>query len=146
LAGLARERPDLPVLLVANKADLVGVAPGPGLAGALAVSARDALARPDRLDPLRDALLVALRADAAGPEADGVAVNERHRRHLADAQAAVHRAQAALAAGTGPGSPDDADLLALDLRDALHALGLVTGAVTADDVLAAVFSRFCIGK
>ena len=141
LADLARQRPDLPVLLVANKADLLDDGtPHASLAGALSVSARDALTEPARLDALRSALLAALRADAAGPEADAVAVNERHRGHLADAQAAVHRARAALARGT------DADLLALDLRDALHALGLVTGAVTADDVLAAVFSRFCIGK
>jgi tRNA U34 5-carboxymethylaminomethyl modifying GTPase MnmE/TrmE len=38
------------------------------------------------------------------------------------------------------------DALALDLRTALHALGLVTGAVTSEDVLSAVFSQFCIGK
>ena len=145
LARLAAERPETPVLLVASKADLLRAghaAGGPhaSLAGALLVSARDAAADPARLDGLRTALLVALRADGGGPEADAASVNERHRAHLADARAAVARAQVALARGT------DADLLALDLRDALHALGLVTGAVTADDVLAAVFSRFCIGK
>ena len=144
LADLATERPEMPVLLVANKADTLpggvgGTLPAT-LAGALLVSARDATADPARLDPLRAALLAALDADAAGPEADAAAINERHRGHLAEAQAAVRRAQAALARGT------EADLLALDLRDALYALGLVTGAVTADDVLAAVFSRFCIGK
>ncbi|HEX9953429.1 MAG TPA: tRNA uridine-5-carboxymethylaminomethyl(34) synthesis GTPase MnmE [Rubricoccaceae bacterium] len=139
LAALAAERPDLPVLAVASRADLLaGAAPHPSLADALAVSARDAADAPALLDPLRRALLAALRADAAGPEADAVAVNERHRGHLAEAQAAVGRARESLGR--------DADLLALDLRDALHALGLVTGAVTADDVLGAVFSRFCIGK
>ena len=139
LAALAR--PDLPVLLVANKADILGGAPPhASLAGSLSLSARDALARPEALGGLRAALLAALRADAAGPEADAASVNERHRGHLADAQHAVRRARTAL------GRRTDADLLALDLRDALRALGLVTGAVTADDVLAAVFSRFCIGK
>ena len=145
-ARLAADHPETPVLLVANKADLLIGDPHPSLSGAVVVSARDAVVDPARLDGLRAALLAALRADGGGPEADAASVNERHRGHLAEAQAAVHRAQAALARGTGPGSPGDADLLALDLRDALHALGLVTGAVTADDVLAAVFSRFCIGK
>ncbi len=137
LDALAASRPDLPVLRVASRSDRVA-APHPTLVGALAVSGRDAAADPALLDPLRASILAALRADDATDDAR--AVNERHRACLADAQAAVHRAQAALARGT------DADLLALDLRDALHALGLVTGAVTADDVLGAVFSRFCIGK
>jgi len=38
------------------------------------------------------------------------------------------------------------DLLAIDLRGALHQLGLITGAITSEDVLDSIFSRFCIGK
>jgi tRNA modification GTPase len=38
------------------------------------------------------------------------------------------------------------DLLAEELRLAQHDLGLITGAVTADDLLGEIFSRFCIGK
>lgn len=38
------------------------------------------------------------------------------------------------------------DLLAIDLRDALSAVGEVTGATTPDAVLDLVFSTFCIGK
>lgn len=129
LAEIAAARPDLPVLRVASKADLV-----PPTMGALAVSAPDGTG----LDALRAAVLAA--AGVRSAEESDVAVNERTRRHLADARSALSRAQATLVSGT------PADLLALDLRDALHALGLVTGAVTADDVLSAVFSRFCIGK
>jgi tRNA modification GTPase len=40
--------------------------------------------------------------------------------------------------------PDE--LLALDLREALHALGEVTGETTPDDILDLVFGQFCIGK
>ena len=36
--------------------------------------------------------------------------------------------------------------LALDLRIALHELGAITGAITNEDVLGQIFSRFCIGK
>ncbi len=38
------------------------------------------------------------------------------------------------------------DLLAVDIRDALHSLGQVTGETTPDEVLDLIFSRFCIGK
>jgi tRNA modification GTPase len=38
------------------------------------------------------------------------------------------------------------ELLAVDLRDALSALGSVTGETTPDEVLDLIFSSFCIGK
>lgn len=39
-----------------------------------------------------------------------------------------------------------ADLVVIDLRDALHHLGTITGQVASDEVLGTIFSRFCIGK
>ena len=44
----------------------------------------------------------------------------------------------------GDFAPDE--LLAVDLRDALHLLGQVSGATTPDDILDIIFSQFCIGK
>lgn len=38
------------------------------------------------------------------------------------------------------------ELISLDLRNALHELGLVMGAVYTDDILDHIFSHFCIGK
>lgn len=38
------------------------------------------------------------------------------------------------------------DFLAMDIRRALHFLGEITGQVTTDDLLANIFSKFCIGK
>ena len=38
------------------------------------------------------------------------------------------------------------DLLALDIRQCLHYLGLITGEITNNDQLDYIFSKFCIGK
>jgi len=38
------------------------------------------------------------------------------------------------------------DFLAMDIRQALHYLGTITGEINSDDLLANIFSRFCIGK
>jgi tRNA modification GTPase len=65
-----------------------------------------------------------------------LAINRRHLHHIDAARAALGRAQAAPAV----------ELTALELRDALDSLGAVLGAISPDDVLGLVFSRFCIGK
>jgi tRNA modification GTPase len=38
------------------------------------------------------------------------------------------------------------DFLAMDIKQALHYLGEITGTVTTDDLLDNIFSKFCIGK
>jgi len=38
------------------------------------------------------------------------------------------------------------DLLAIDIRETLYHLGSITGAVSNDELLGNIFSRFCIGK
>lgn len=51
-----------------------------------------------------------------------------------------------LLAGTVDGLPPDEALLAVLLRQAIDALGEVTGAVIGSDIIDRVFSRHCIGK
>ncbi len=38
------------------------------------------------------------------------------------------------------------DLLAVDIRTALHYLGEITGEITTEDILGKIFSNFCVGK
>lgn len=46
----------------------------------------------------------------------------------------------------GIDNPVTSDFLAMDIRQALHHLGEITGTVTTDDLLDNIFSKFCIGK
>ena len=64
----------------------------------------------------------------------------RHRDALVKAQGCITLFLANLAAG------HPLDLLAIDLKGALNAVGEVTGETTPDDVLDLIFQRFCIGK
>lgn len=43
-------------------------------------------------------------------------------------------------------NPVTSDFLAMDIKQALHYLGEITGQVTTDDLLENIFSKFCIGK
>lgn len=38
------------------------------------------------------------------------------------------------------------DFIAMDIRQSLHYLGLITGEISTDDLLENIFSKFCIGK
>jgi tRNA modification GTPase len=58
-------------------------------------------------------------------------------------EAASHLALAQMHAALSDGA---LDLLAEELRLAHDALGRITGAFSADDLLGEIFSRFCIGK
>jgi tRNA modification GTPase len=133
------KHPETPVLLVSNKADLLSgsdsVPPH-----ALALSARRALRESSELDALRTRLLAVIRTDLPDAHGEAVVVSERHRQHLSRAREAVERALAGVEAGRY------GELVSLDLRSALREIGAITGEVTTEDVLGAIFSRFCIGK
>ena len=65
---------------------------------------------------------------------------ERHREALSRALEALESARAGALAGMPP------EIVAVDAAAAAEALGALTGAVGAEDVLDAVFREFCIGK
>lgn len=66
--------------------------------------------------------------------------NIRHANALSEATAS----SAAVIEGLRMGIPGD--LIAQDLRATLHHLSSITGTLTTPDILASIFSRFCIGK
>jgi tRNA modification GTPase len=91
------------------------------------------------LHALEDALIKVSGAGSAN-ENDVIITNVRHFEALDRALSAIHRAIHGMASGmTG-------DLLAQDIREALHYLGEITGEITNDEVLGNIFKNFCIGK
>jgi len=66
--------------------------------------------------------------------------NARHYEAVSRAHEAIIRVQQGLKDGLS------GELLSLDLQDCLNALGEVTGQITNQEVLANIFSKFCIGK
>ena len=124
--------------LIWSKADLTegqaaipyGVAPD--AVAALSLSAKTGLG----LDGFVRALTLAAREQDGD---DGPALTRmRHVRAVEDAIAALTRAETRIE--TAP------ELAAEDARLAARALGGITGAVGVEDVLAEIFSSFCIGK
>ncbi len=70
-----------------------------------------------------------------------IAINARHQQSLKHARTALLAVQELLA-----DSSVDPELAAIDLREALDALGEIPGKVDTEDLLGVIFSRFCIGK
>ena len=69
-----------------------------------------------------------------------VVTNARHADALRHANASLYRVTEGLHKNIS------GDLLAMDIRFALNALGEITGEVTSDDLLGNIFGKFCIGK
>ncbi|MCX6854885.1 MAG: tRNA uridine-5-carboxymethylaminomethyl(34) synthesis GTPase MnmE [Verrucomicrobia bacterium] len=120
-------------ILLLNKADL-GVTPGWDTGVPLSC------AKGEGVEQLRDAIReIILRA---GPLMGDhpVAINTRHKICFERLVERVEAARAALISGTAP------EYVALDLREALAALGEVVGVIDVEQILDVIFSSFCIGK
>ena len=101
------------------------------------------------------------------PENDIMLTNGRHYAAILNGIAALQRVSAALTSSSDPTELSQADsdlssgrinmyqsdyiglsadLIAQDVREALHHLSLLTGTISTPDLLTTIFSRFCIGK
>jgi tRNA modification GTPase len=126
----------VPLTLVMNKIDLTGQ-PARASAGTpprIFLSARTGSGM--------DLLRAHLKSSAGYREADAGALGAR-RRHLDALERARRLAQSA-ASGLARRQPFE--LFAEDLRLAQRALGEITGEVTSEELLGAIFGSFCIGK
>jgi tRNA modification GTPase len=127
---------NIPVIVVRNKIDLSGEAPGDV----------DNVVRLSAISGAGGAGVAALRRrirELAGYENQGEGAFTARRRHLD----ALRRSQARYLRGLK--ALDEAhagELLAEELRLSHQALGEITGAMSSDELLGAIFSEFCIGK
>lgn len=133
--ALLRETEGRPRIAVCNKSDLPALWSAETLAAqgisACSVSAETG----EGLAALRHAIAVRV-----APEQESALVtNARHIEALQLAAAAV--AEARQNAGGA-----ELELVATDLREALSALGQITGRTAAADLIERIFSKFCVGK
>jgi tRNA modification GTPase len=131
---------DMPRVVAANKADLPPAwAVAQEVPEAVEVSARTA----EGLEALRGAIGRALTGGLPEPAPGEVVVGARQAGALARCKRATARAARGLAV---PGSEVQPELVSLELSEALAALGEVDGQGAPEEVIAAVFDQFCVGK
>lgn len=136
LASLPRQR----TLVAVNKRDRpaafdhVSELPGGYGAAALSISALTGMG----LEELKERVAAELVGDAANTEL--WITQERH-------VAALERVRESLGAARQRAAESELDMAALDLQEALSALGAMTGrSDVAEETLASIFARFCVGK
>ncbi|MHB8769376.1 MAG: tRNA uridine-5-carboxymethylaminomethyl(34) synthesis GTPase MnmE [Syntrophales bacterium] len=124
---------DLPQRLDAG--ELAGLLPG-GTPPAVRISAKYGTG----IEELTAAIRALLLASPPEEEPGVMIAHLRQKAALERAAAGLTRARDALRDGRAP------ELAALELREALAALGEITGGNAAEEVIDRIFARFCIGK
>ena len=122
-------------ILVLNKVDL-GVHPSWDEVEGVRISCN----QQSGLDLLRDAIFNDAGIEGMNAGTEMVAVNARHRDCLERACIHMQKAAEVLKAGESP------EYVAIDLREALDAVGSIVGKVDSEELLGELFSSFCIGK
>jgi len=123
-----------PKILIWNKRD---IAPCPENSGFLAVSAKTGEGIPALMSKIQSSLEEIYQKPAAPRPGIGT---ERQKELIEGALQALKKALELSAAG------EALDIIAIFLREAVENLGAITGEVSTDDILEAMFSRFCVGK
>lgn len=126
------------LILVGNKIDLAtdaSLLQSPEFKEVIFIAAKDK----QNIVAIENALNQKVVGDALNKEGT-IVTNARHVASLKKLMMALNDVETGLIQNvTG-------DLLALDIRQALHYLGTITGEITNEDQLDFIFSKFCIGK
>jgi len=124
-------------LLVLNKVDLAEHTDWQSHPDAVRLSCKGG----SGFDTLSQAIRECLHFGHADWGEHAVAINARHQNSLARAHTALQAALELLET-----EASDPELAAIDIREALDALGEIPGKVDTEDLLGVIFSSFCIGK
>ena len=133
-AGAAAAR-----IVVRNKVDLSGAEPGVATDSEGMPTAYVSALEGNGLGELEEAIVERVMRGTTACE-DAFMARRRHVDALERALAALDRAQCRLTVDSA------GELVAEELRAALGALGTITGEFATEDLLARIFSSFCIGK
>lgn len=129
----------IPYLFVGNKADKIDEKDLTLLSLAFPEMIFISAARDENIDNLKKALIHLVNLDKF-KTGDTIVTNIRHIESLTNTQTALDDVM------RGIDNQVSGDFLAMDIRQALHYLGEITGEITTDDLLGNIFSKFCIGK
>jgi tRNA modification GTPase len=131
IQGLKIQYPEKHLILLVNKSDLNPTIQTTGLL----VSAKNGEGISELKAHLRHLVL-----GHFDLQTDTIVSNARHHEALVKTANIVALAKQGLQAGTS------GDFIAMDIRQAMFHLGTITGDISTDDLLANIFSKFCIGK
>jgi tRNA modification GTPase len=140
--GLIEANQGRNIIVAINKSDLTRVLDRSSLPDELSrrellwISAKTG----DGLAAFRDAVHSAVSRSAGECHTDTILTNLRHKIALERAFSSLRTAEQGLSGGLSP------EFIAFDLREALGALGEITGQTITEEVLDRIFSTFCIGK
>lgn len=135
--ALARGRP---LIVIENKIDL----PEAAFTRSNQENARTSARSGEGIEALRERIGRVLFSGAPARGEELLALSQRQRGALVEARAALQRC--AEMCENVKDLKSFAELLALEVREAMHALSLLTGRIATDDLLGRIFARFCIGK
>jgi len=136
---LANQFPDQPLLVVANKMDMLTRNQHMEIDKLFPNALSIAASTQKGIEELKDQLIENINTGKLNNN-EAIVTNSRHYSALENALEEINKVQEGLNAGIS------GDLLALDIREALYHFGLITGQVTNDELLGNIFSNFCIGK
>ena len=129
----------VPYLLVGNKVDKLSLDKKTAFDTAYSDIIWISASENQNIEILKDILVKKVKTKEI-KTGDTVVTNLRHFQHLSQTNEALENVL------EGLNQSITGDFLAQDIRFALHHLGEITGQITTDDLLANIFSRFCIGK
>lgn len=130
---------NVPYLLVGNKVDKLSLEKKMAFDTAYSDIIWISASENQNIEILKDILVRKVKTKEI-KTGDTVVTNLRHFQHLSQTNEALENVL------EGLNQSITGDFLAQDIRFALHHLGEITGQITTDDLLANIFSRFCIGK
>lgn len=131
--------PQKPLIIIGNKKDLLSDVEIKNLQTEIPSIVLISAKNNDGVDDLKDLLLSFVNTGALRNN-ETIVTNTRHYDSLLKAFEEVQKVKHGLDSGLS------GDLLAIDIRQALHYFGEITGEITNDDLLGNIFANFCIGK